>query len=161
MQYLYKIVVFRILISLTRYLIFNFFGKFKALHGPEDKKISNVTVYETGKTGLGRLDPPIDQFIRMTNNAKGKATFLKECPLLQGKNKSKWQDDDMHDKVMKLLQSGSIGGGGKSNTVPHIASALRNLEKVKVKDLKKSDRDTQTKLKQVQKLVKNYLDKWK
>ena len=47
---------------------------------------------ETGKTGLGRLDPPIDQFIRMTNNAKGKATFLKECPLLQGKNKSKWQD---------------------------------------------------------------------
>ena len=52
MQYLYKIVVFRILISLTRYLIFNFFGKFKALHGPEDKKISNVTVYETGKTGL-------------------------------------------------------------------------------------------------------------
>tara|TARA_Y100000816_G_scaffold247226_1_gene195893 strand:- start:303 stop:1064 length:762 start_codon:yes stop_codon:yes gene_type:complete len=51
-QYLYRFVVVRILISLTRYFIFNFFGKFKTLYNPEDKKMSNVTVYETGKTGL-------------------------------------------------------------------------------------------------------------
>ncbi len=52
MQYIYKSVIFRIIISLSRYIIFNFFGKFKTFYNPEDKSVSNLTVYETGKTGL-------------------------------------------------------------------------------------------------------------
>jgi len=50
--YFYKSVIFRIIISLSRYVIFNFFGKFKIFHNPKDKNLSNITVYETGKTGL-------------------------------------------------------------------------------------------------------------
>ena len=52
MQYLYQFVVFRILISLSRYLIFNSLKRFKTLYNPHDKNSPNITIYDTGKTGL-------------------------------------------------------------------------------------------------------------
>ena len=52
MKLLYQIVIFRIIISVSRYLIFNFIGKFKTLYDPNDK-VKNIITYETGKSGLG------------------------------------------------------------------------------------------------------------
>ncbi len=52
MRYLYTSVIFRIIISLARYIIFNFFRKFKTFYSVENKNIPNITTYETGKTGL-------------------------------------------------------------------------------------------------------------
>ena len=52
MYFLYKSVIFRIIISLSRYIIFNFFGKFQTFYNPNDKNVSNMIVFDNGKTGL-------------------------------------------------------------------------------------------------------------
>jgi len=52
MHFLYKSVFFRIIISLSRYIIFNYFGKFKTFYNSKDKNISNMLVFDNGKTGL-------------------------------------------------------------------------------------------------------------
>lgn len=52
MQFLYKFVLFRIFISITRYIVLNFLGNFKTHYEPSRKDIPNITIYESGKNGL-------------------------------------------------------------------------------------------------------------
>lgn len=52
MQFLYRSAIFRIIMSLSRYIIFNFFGKFKTFYNSKDKNVSNMLIFENGKTSL-------------------------------------------------------------------------------------------------------------
>lgn len=109
----------------------------------------------------GGVDRPIDGWKKCLKNAKTKNELLKDCKLLQKGQLAKWNTDEMYREVLDQVMSKGAGAGGSGSSVSSIGSALKNLRKVKKKDLKKTDTDTQTKLKQVQALVKEYLGKWK
>jgi len=122
---------------------------------------------EEGKKnpGQGGIDRPIDAWKKVLKSATTKKEFLDNCKLFKRGGIAKWNQKSMYESVSEMVWTKSVtsgsGSSGSDASLRAIKAALNNLEKVKKGQLKKSDTDTQTRLKSIQTLAKEYLERWK